>query len=152
MIYFIELVKNGSTGHFSEFNSKDLAKFDLEDLFNTVVSFEPMEVLLSFCNTFKSILPSNMCKTDMGFYGLDTPLSLNKLFLNKVYSENYNIDAVMMNGDFVRHGMTDDKKPWLENWDKVRRTEANAIRTVRAKFPGMLILPTIGNNDVMNHY
>jgi Icc-related predicted phosphoesterase len=61
------------------------------------------------------------------------------------------IDAVMIAGDFVVHGLS-NSDPNFGNWPEMKRVIKAIIDSVIAKFPGVPIIPSIGNNDVLNHY
>ena len=64
-------------------------------------------------------------------------------------------DAVIMNGDFVGHGRAakpSDKDSKVEKkWANNLKIMTDMFDVVRSALPNKILLPTIGNNDVMVH-
>lgn len=65
-----------------------------------------------------------------------------------------NINAILMNGDLVKHGgAIYDKNPTDEKlkdaWQKIKVTIRQVMKISRERFPNIPILPSIGNNDVI---
>ena len=56
-----------------------------------------------------------------------------------------------MSGDFVMHGLA-SKIPGKTNWDMMKTTIVSVIDQLKKKFPDTILLPCIGNNDVVEHY
>jgi len=60
-----------------------------------------------------------------------------------------------MDGDFIAHGhagdfnMTFDEKS--ETWTDLKNIISSDMQTLRTTFPDKILLPTIGNNDVIVH-
>lgn len=94
------------------------------------------------------------CYSD-GEYGLDSDLNLVKEILNDMHeqydSNSKSIDAIILSGDFVMHGVA-SRDPAVSNWDIMKQTISEVTTQTQTKFPEALILPCIGNNDVINHY
>lgn len=51
----------------------------------------------------------NICNTDMGIYGQDSPKSLIQYMLKSLNEREHDVDAVILNGDFMAHTLTDNK-------------------------------------------
>lgn len=124
--------------------------------------------IYEYCNLAKVTKALKPCQFDAGLYGLDSPIPLIDKVVNKAKAFRYKsgaLDAVIMNGDFVGHGILPDvpeseEKNAAYNPAKLATTKSktawyNAIKTVfnevRKILPGKILLPTIGNNDVLVH-
>ena len=46
-----------------------------------------------------------MCKSDLGFYGKDSPAALIKKVLSRISEREKSIDAILIDGDFIKHGL-----------------------------------------------
>lgn len=96
----------------------------------------------------------NIMCYDLGDYDDDPPPSLLNLMLSDL-STNYNrhdeIDAVLVTGDFVVHGLA-QKDFRYSNWTLQKPIIKDVIQAISAELPGVPIVSTIGNNDVINHY
>lgn len=93
------------------------------------------------------------CYTN-GRYGLDSPGDLLDTMiedLNGQYNSNDQIDVLVLSGDFVMHGMA-AKTPGESDWDSMKEIIEAATTKIQKKFPTTLMLPCIGNNDVVEHY
>jgi hypothetical protein len=60
-------------------------------------------------------------------------------------------DIIIINGDFNYHGAS-SRTPGVDNWSKMVPIFTTIMQMISNKFPGVPILPTIGNNDVKYHY
>ena len=56
-----------------------------------------------------------------------------------------------MIGDLCKHGLAVKIGSAQTNWDMMKYTMQVAIQAIEDAFPGIPILPVIGNNDVMYH-
>ncbi|CDW78580.1 UNKNOWN [Stylonychia lemnae] len=69
--------------------------------------------------------------------------------------DNFNpenqLDALVLSGDFVMHGLA-SRTPGVTNWDMMKSTIEQVIEQFKTKFTEAIILPCIGNNDVVEHY
>ena len=96
----------------------------------------------------------NIMCYDLGDYDRDPPKSLLTLMLSDL-STNYNrhdeIDAVLVSGDFVVHGLA-QKDFRYSNWTLQKPIIQDVIQEISAELPGVPIVSTMGNNDVINHY
>jgi Calcineurin-like phosphoesterase len=92
---------------------------------------------------------------DLGNYAMDAPIKLVDTVLGdlKYYYDTASepVDAVLLAGDFVVHGLS-NSDPEFKNWPEMKRVISAIIDSVKAKFPNTPIIPTIGNNDLLNHY
>ena len=87
---------------------------------------------------------------------MDAPIKLVDTMLADA-KWNYNtysepIDAVLIAGDLVVHGLTSGQSGNYPNWPKMKETMAKIMESVEKEFPGVPIIPTIGNNDLLRHY
>ena len=60
------------------------------------------------------------------------------------------LDAILLVGDLCRHGLSSstDTNP---EWPLMQYTMAYVMGAIQTAFPGVPILPVIGNNDVQYH-
>ena len=86
----------------------------------------------------------------MGIYGQDSPKPLIKYMLQSVNEREKDLDAVVMNGDFMAHTLTDNKTI-EEGWDILKSIMSSDLQMLRENLPNKTLLPTIGNNDVVVH-
>ena len=59
----------------------------------------------NLCDTYGHLLKQGYCKRDLGFYGKETPMALIETVLGHAKENHKGIDAVLLNGDFVKHGV-----------------------------------------------
>ena len=96
---------------------------------------------------------STLCE-DMGKYEEDPPASLLNLILDdlaQAYDKHDDINAVLITGDFVVHGLA-QKNLSASNWTLQKPIIQSVINAINSRFPGVPIISNIGNNDVINHY
>ena len=88
----------------------------------------------------------------MPVFGNETTQVLLNTMLQKAKDSGNVYDAVLLPGDFVKHGIdsSDTTKPNYE-WDLALSTIQTAIETIQSYFPDVPILPAIGNNDCYYH-
>ena len=90
-----------------------------------------------------------------GKYGEDSPWDLIEAVVDRASKENQNVEAVVITGDFIRHGYTvmDEKKGKgllpQQKWNTVKEMLSNTTQLIAKKFPGIPILPSFGNNDML---
>jgi hypothetical protein len=91
---------------------------------------------------------------DKGTYGKDTSLGMIKTMLDKAGEESEMFDAVLIQGDFIRHDFNigKDGVDFDHKIDTIIKMFKNLTDMVEAKFPGTPILPVFGNNDVEKGY
>ena len=89
-----------------------------------------------------------LCHTDLGVWGAETPSKLIQTVVEKASPFS---DSVLVNGDFVRHGiaMSDPSGDWRIAFEKQKPIFAQNMNMIRSKFKN--IFPVIGNNDVSIH-
>ena len=89
---------------------------------------------------------------DGGEYGFDSASTLVDTLLDDMKS-NYDdpIDIFMLSGDFVMHGLAADNGG-DGDWASMKNTISAVIDKVKSRFPNAMIIPTVGNNDVLHHY
>ncbi len=92
---------------------------------------------------------------DNGNFFMDPPLKLvNTVITDMKYwydTQSTKIDAVLIAGDFVVHGLS-NSDPDHKNWPAMKDVFNSVINEVQNKFPGVPIISSIGNNDLLNHY
>ena len=71
---------------------KELAKVNLKS------------VLFDICDKFETFFTDKACKLNLGYYGKDSPPALIKTVLQKMKKEESYLDALIINGDFAKHG------------------------------------------------
>ena len=93
------------------------------------------------------------CKKDLGFYGKDAPSKLIKYVMKSIKQRESKIDAFIINGDFVEHGiaLNNSTGNFKETWAKMKEIITNDMNMIRSEFPDASLLPSIGNNDVVVH-
>ena len=67
-----------------------------------------------------------------------------------------NINAIIMNGDLVKHGVSINYKNATpeqiqEVWTAMKSIMSQVMNATRERYPNIPILPSIGNNDVIEH-
>ena len=82
---------------------------------------------------------------------METPAALIKQVLTTVASNEQQIDAILINGDFIKHGVALPQDKYNDTWVHVKAIISEDMQILRTQFPDTLILPTIGNNDVIVH-
>jgi len=100
-------------------------------------------------------LPNGSCSLDLAYYGSEASQKLVETMASTIAETEQDIDALIVNGDFPKHGdalegtfAASDIAP---AWETIKDTIDQNMKTLRKSFPGKLILPTIGNNDVIVH-
>ena len=61
------------------------------------------------------------------------------------------IDAIIVSGDFVVHGLS-SKNLSVSNWPQQKVIIQQVLDSISLRFPGVPLIPNIGNNDAINHY
>ena len=89
-------------------------------------------------------------------YGLESPDKLIDFMAKSMRQreEQKHIDAILINGDFVKHGVaqnTQESSTIKQTWVKLKQSIKANMDIVRKNFPKTDLLPTIGNNDVIVH-
>lgn len=96
-----------------------------------------------------------ICNVDLGFYGRDAPVKLIEHVTQEMAKNQPELDAILMNGDFVRHGIAlpnEHSAKKEETWNLMKKIIEIGMQTVKNNAPeGIDIFPTIGNNDVVVH-
>jgi len=123
-------------------------KFDISSLDEKVqkdlASIDWMSLPMQICEKLK------ICHTEMGLYGQDSPKPLIEFMLKSVNEREKELDAVVLNGDFMAHTLTDNKTI-EEGWDILKSIMSSDLQMLRENLPNKTLLPTIGNNDVVVH-
>ncbi|CAJ1941325.1 unnamed protein product [Cylindrotheca closterium] len=86
-----------------------------------------------------------------GQFGCDAPMLLVEQTLNhaqQVAAEKGGVDFIIASGDFCRHGNEFVDNP-LQSTQEIIET---VIEMVQSRFPGVPILVTVGNNDLVPDY
>jgi hypothetical protein len=94
------------------------------------------------------------CNPSLGFYGNDSPLALIEHVADKMTSEFPDLEAIILNGDFVRHdiALPDQSGDKEAVWAYIKEAMTTGLDVLRTKTKGKVdILPSIGNNDVIVH-
>lgn len=93
------------------------------------------------------------CRQDLGFYGKDAPEKLIEFVLKSIKQRESKVDAIIINGDFVGHGVaaSNSSADFNETWSAIKKIMSKDIEMVREQFGDAAILPSIGNNDVVYH-
>ena len=91
---------------------------------------------------------------DKGVYGNDSSLGLIKTVLDKAQEETEKFDAVIIQGDFIRHGFNIgvDGLELNQKVDTIMEMFKNLTSMVESRFPNTPILPVFGNNDFSENY
>ena len=87
----------------------------------------------------------------MGNYFEDPPMKLVEVMLGNIKHYAKPVDAISIAGDFVVHGLC-NRDPNHANWPKMKEILGAVVDAVKKEFPGVPIIPGIGNNDLLNHY
>ena len=94
-----------------------------------------------------------VCRLNLGIYGKDSPAALVEYVMDAAKSEE--ADYLLMNGDFTVHGTAAPSDPTEEQkrvaWTKIKAIVGQVMGMVWLRFPNTVVLPTIGNNDVIVH-
>ena len=69
----------------------------------------------------------------------------------KVKTQETPIDAILISGDFVVHGMSSNVMG-VNKWPEMKVIIRQAVQMISESFPGVPIIPNIGNNDLLYHY
>ena len=112
----------------------------LDPTFNTTSNYETVNL----CKK----LTLGFCHTDLGVYGAETPAQLVQTMVDKASPFS---DSVLVNGDFVRHGIAlrDPSGNWRTAFEKQKPIFRQNIGMIRSRFAN--VFPVIGNNDVAIH-
>ena len=86
----------------------------------------------------------------LGRRGCDSPLTLLKMALEVIKSENPDLDVLLVPGDFIGHAYPLDGAKG--NYQKLIETHKMIRETLVKYFPNTMILPSLGNNDTKFHY
>jgi len=73
------------------------------------------------------------------------------LIINDLDGYYGSLDAVLLSGDFVVHGLS-ARESKESDWPAMKQTIQAVVTKVTQKFPTSYIIPCIGNNDVEQHY
>ena len=84
---------------------------------------------------------------------------LLKTMVSEMSKNEKNLNAVIVNGDFIKHGLTLMTDPTLENqeadekksWAVMEKTFKTVMKEIIDQNPGIPVLPTFGNNDMVYH-
>ena len=68
--------------------------------------------------------------------------------LHRKYDRRNQLDIILVTGDSIVHGLANGGG----SWTSMKEIFTTEIERLNSKFPGVPILPAIGNNDVMTHY
>lgn len=76
--------------------------------------------------------------------------------VDKAYDflDGEDLHAILIPGDFNEHslpGRTMEEGTPNDQWPQMQRTFRAVVQTLALKFPGVPILPAIGNNDCYYH-
>lgn len=86
----------------------------------------------------------------------DPPIQLLETMLKKLKSvekEGGKIDAIIVPGDLVAHGVPiDPATAGSGNYELLKKTLAAVADTLNKYFPDSLVIPSMGNNDGKYHY
>jgi len=101
-----------------------------------------------------------MC-LDKGNYALDAPQNLLDTVLDDMslsyhdkkadVNSTEKIDAIIVTGDFVVHGLS-SKNFSENNWEKSKVILQKSFDSITTRFPGVPVINAIGNNDAIHHY
>lgn len=87
---------------------------------------------------------------DLGWYKKDPPLKLVETLLDDMSFHYDNIDAILIQGDSIVHGLS---YPETEHaWPMQKETLIFLRNAIAERFPYTPVLLSIGNNDVLEHY
>ena len=66
---------------------------------------------------------------------------------------NPDLDVILVAGDHVAHGISANSLYiGRARYQQLKATHSEVAAAVRARFPGALLVPTVGNNDGPLHY
>ena len=90
----------------------------------------------------------------MGIHGEDAPPKLVDFMVQSMAERETDLDGIIINGDFVLHDYNlEDVKAPQADWDKTLENYKVNLKknmaVVRKYHPSTIILPSIGNNDVV---
>lgn len=124
----------------------------------SILVFNDVHVDLNFNITnCKNSLFYNFTKNSTfsnGIHGCDPPLELIKTMVKKMKKDNPNPDLIILPGDFVAHGYSQNLN---SNYSELKFQQLKEIinstfKEIKKEFPNVIILPTLGNNDPKFHY
>lgn len=93
----------------------------------------------------------NTTGSDGGLYGEDAKLSLFKTMVDDLAAAQQPLDALMILGDFVIHGLS-SREENVSNWDQMQPSISQQMLYIKEKLPNVVVLPTFGNNDMVQYY
>jgi hypothetical protein len=135
-----------------------LANEQLNFLFLTDIHLDLLYDSLSnhetLCRNTESPFNMTLYNYDFGRYDCDTPTTLFNSMLNNLKQNQDKLDLIILNGDQIAHNLYkvplgDDK---LENKKLYKKIFEFIYKNFQIMYPGVPILPVIGNNDFYEHY
>lgn len=105
------------------------------------------------CRNMSNLQGNKLHPLDFGRYMCNTNMNLLMSALAHAYMKN-KIDMIILAGDLIAHGiyklnLNNDKET---NKKLFKKTFEDIIMITNAYFPGVEILPVLGNNDLLEHY
>lgn len=87
-------------------------------------------------------------------YGCDPSEKLITIVLDEVQRRNPNPDIILLAGDFIAHGFSQNptKKFNNQTFNELIDIHRQAMKIIRGRFGNSLIIPSVGNNDNELHY
>jgi len=99
--------------------------------------------------------PITQNSSTFGRLGCDPPYKLLKILLQKMkYSSETPPDFLILPGDFVSHGFSQDSKANYSafSYELLKQIIKRTYQEIKLQFAGSFLFPAIGNNDVEFHY
>ena len=90
-----------------------------------------------------------------GRLGCDPPYKLLKILLHKMKSSSeFSPDFLILPGDFVSHGFSQDSRGNFSaiTYELLKEIIKRTYREIKFQFGGSFLFPAIGNNDAEFHY
>jgi hypothetical protein len=90
---------------------------------------------------------------DLGSHGYDSPPALIDTILDDLHkqAQGEKLDAILISGDFAVHGIsTGIGQP--NRWPEMKQVIGKVMEMIQNTLPGVAIVSSIGNNDLLNHY
>lgn len=135
-------------------SSEVYQKYATPEVMKQVANLNLYTIPINICENLQAYLPNKLCNFELGMYNWDSPLPLVRRVLDKMTEMESDLDVIFMNGDFISHGVAlPDEEPakYPQVWSFMKMNMNLTINEVRKRYPGIDILPSIGNNDVMVH-
>ena len=85
------------------FNATDMV--ELESIIYELVTLNQMTIPQDLCDNYGHLMKQGFCNKKLGFYGEETPMALINHVLEHSNKNHQGVDAVLLNGDFVKHGV-----------------------------------------------